>query len=52
MGTTEAKRGNEMLKRACIDQRAVSQRLDSRHLHSVGEGEEEPMRDTEVVVVS
>lgn len=52
MGTTEAKRDNEMAKRACTEQREVSQRLNSRCPRSVGEGEEEPMKDTEEAVLS
>ena len=47
MGTTEAKGDNEMPKRVHIEQR-----LDSRHSHSVGQGEEELVKYTKEAVLS
>lgn len=41
-----------MPKRGYIEQRKVSQRLDSRYPHSIGEGKEGPTENTEKVVVS
>ena len=46
MDTTEAKRDNEMPRRVCTEQR-----LDSRHPHSVGRGEEELVKYTKEAVL-